>query len=496
MTQDPSTQTKITYQPDRLPKVICDEHPEWVDIYELAMRTAFNNIEYPAQPNWLPQLTCMPGQGYIWQWDSCFMTLYARYSNGLLPGMNNLDNLYRLQRDDGYISMAYDMNTNEEAYGERVNPPLYAWVEWEYFLATGDDARFAHILPILVKFFDWMKANRRRESCDLYWFEDSGSSGMDNSPRSGYIAAHLDGSDICHIDLACQQALTAKYLAEISGHLGKAELADRFRVEHRDLAQLINERHWCDRTGFYYDLFARAAREHRMNFVNHKTAASFWPILSDVADGEQVDCLIEHLLDPDEFWTLHPVPTLSRDDPNYDPTGGYWLGGVWAPTNYMIVKGLERKNRYGLARQVAVKHLEAMVAVAQDENFGSIWEAYAPEYYLPSTEKTYGQIARPNFVGWSGLGPIAMLIEQILGFRLNAVQNQVTWNISTPGQHGVENLLFNGKTLSLTCDGYHADGEKTSIAVTTTGTLTLAISLMYNREKTFELAAGEHVLKM
>lgn len=487
-------ESKIVYRPELLPGVVCDVHPEWVALHELAMRTAINNIEYPVQPGWLPQLTCMPGQGFIWQWDSCFMTFFARYANGLLPAMNNLDNLYRLQRDDGYISMAYDMSTDREAYGERINPPLYAWAEWEYFQVTGDDSRFVRVLPVLERFYQWVRANRRRPDSDLYWFEDSGSSGMDNAPRGGYIAAHGDGSDICYIDLACQQALSARCLARIADRLGEEALELCYREEHRALAELINERHWCQRTGFYYDLFSRSSRELRMNFLNHKTAAGFWPILSGVAGPAQINRLAEHLLDPAEFWTLHPVPTLSKDDPNYDPFGGYWLGGVWAPTNYMIARGLQQAGWHALAREIAVKHLAAMAAVMRDESFGSIWEAYAPDHCQPSHHKELGGLVRPNFVGWSGLGPLAMLIEQVFGLQFDAEANAVSWDIRTTGDHGVTNLRFNGGTLSLLCDGFHPDGRQTEVHVTTNRALTLNLMIANQREESFPLEPGEHRL--
>jgi hypothetical protein len=107
-----------------------------------------------------------------------------------MPGYNNLDNLYRMQDKRGYISMAYVIEKEKEAYGELINPPLYAWAEWQYYRATGDKGRLARCLPVLVKLYDWLKANRRREEIGLYWFEVPGASGMDNSPRGGH---YLDG---------------------------------------------------------------------------------------------------------------------------------------------------------------------------------------------------------------------------------------------------------------------------------------------------------------
>lgn len=352
--------TKYNNELEKLPKIICDANPDWVKMYYLAWETAFSNIEYPKKEGWLPQMTCMPGMGMIWQWDSCFMTFISNYSNGTISALNNLDNLYSVQREDGYLCMAYYIETGEPCYESRINPPLLAWAEWQHFLISGDNSRFERVLPSLVKYYNWIKANRRRNN-GLYWFEDSGSSGMDNSPRGVYFSTHLDGSDVSYIDLICQQALSAYCISKIAANIQNYEIERQFIEEYKDLYTLINKHHWNEKTGFYYDLFTRHNKHLKNNYVNHKTVAGFWPIISGVADNYQVNKLIEHLVNPDEFMTPHPVPTISKDDPNYNPLGGYWLGSVWAPTNYMIVKGLRQRKRYGLAREIAIKHLNAMM---------------------------------------------------------------------------------------------------------------------------------------
>ena len=448
-------------QKEALPRILFEARPDWVNLFNRAWEIAISNIYQPPFSDWKPQMTCMPGVDRIWVWDSCFMTFFSRYSNGLLPGMNNLDNLYRLQREDGFIAMAYDADTGLPSFGERINPPLFAWSELLYWRFTGDDSRFATVLPRLVRFFDWIKNNRRRKK-GTYWFEDSGSTGMDNSPRSGYFAEYLNGSDICHIDLAAQQALAAECLQKIANHMGNEPIADRFRMEHKELTALLDKYHWDERSGFYYDVFNMSSME-RLNFLNHKTAASFWPLVSGNADFRQADSLIKYLLDPEEFWTPHPVATLSRKDPNYDPEGGYWLGSIWAPTNYMISKGLHRHGRADVARNLAMKHLDYLSKVL--ESHDTIFECYAPEHARPAT-RSRGDFARSDFVGWSGLGPIAMLIEDIIGLDFDAPERRVTWNITMDGLHGlhgVENLLFLGAPVSLRCR--KSENQESSIVV-------------------------------
>lgn len=217
---------KYVYEKCALPRVVLSAEEKLTALFDYAFETAFRKVDYIEKAGWKPQLTCYPGIGIIWQWDSCFMTFITNYANGTLDAFNNLDNLYRLQREsDGYISMAYSIESEKEAYDTgRINPPLYAWAEWQHYVITGDASRFAAVAPRIEALYDYIEKNHRR-ACGLYWFDDPGSSGMDNSPRGEYPSAHLDGSGVCHVDLAGQQALTADRLAKIYAVLGDAEKA-------------------------------------------------------------------------------------------------------------------------------------------------------------------------------------------------------------------------------------------------------------------------------
>ena len=470
---------RFYYDKEKLPRPVLSGHEDWINLYYKAWETAFKNVEYIDKPGWKNLLTCMPGVGITWQWDSCIMTFITNYSNGTLTAFNNLDNLYRLRREsDGFMSMAYTIETEEPTYGERINPPLMAWSEWEHYLVTGDDSRFEEVLPALEGIYSFIENKRRRPSCDLYWFEDSGSSGMDNSPRAGYFADHLDGSDVCHIDLACQQALSAKCMAKIFAHLGNEEKKGFYEAEQKRICDLINERHWSDRASWYFDFFQRSERNQKVKFINSKTAAAFWTLLCGAAKFDRREAVKNHMFNVNEFYTKVPFASLSKDDPNYDPTGGYWLGGVWPPTNYAAIKGLCETGYRELARDATVKVLEAMCAVDADPSFGGIWECYAPEDHRPSTTEEGGYV-RDAFVGWGGLAPITLLIENIIGLEFNAEENTVTFNLHGRDACGLENMIFNGNNVSIVCREYQPFRGKTIIETEAEKPFKLVVNTKY-----------------
>ena len=477
-----------------LPEPVIEGKPEWVELYYKAWELAFQNIDYVKKEGWKPQLTCMPGVGIIWQWDSCFMTLITNYANGTLSALNNLDNLYRLRRQsDGYMSMAYRIEQEEPAYGERINPPLMAWAEWEAYLISGDSSRFEKVLPALEGFFDFIEKKRTR-NCGLYWFEDPGSSGMDNAPRGGYRSLELNGSDLCHIDLACQQALSAKCIAQMFEVLDNQEKTAFYRTEHQRICDLINRYHWSEKAQFYFDFFIRTTPDKKVKFLNTKSMASSWTLLCGAAQGKRGEKMIEHLFDPEEFYTKVPFASLSKDDPNYDSTGGYWLGSVWAPTNSAAIRGIAELGKPELAREAAIRYLDAICAVANDPTYGSIWECYAPEAYRPATAEA-GEMVRSDFVGWSGLAPITMLIENIIGLTFNAKENKVQFRLFPNRCCGLRNMHFNGNILSVECAKYVPIAGKSEIKVKSEKPFTLVVNTNYSwGENTIQVPAGEHIL--
>ena len=488
---------RFIYDRDKLPRPVLEGHEDWIDLYYKAWELAFRNVEYLNKPGWKDIMTCMPGVGITWQWDSCIMTFITNYSNGTLNALNNLDNLYMLRREsDGFMSMAYVIETGEPAYGERINPPLMAWAEWEHYLVSGDSSRFGEVLPALEGIYSFIENKRKRDTCGLYWFEDPGSSGMDNSPRGGYFAKHLDGSDVCHVDLACQQALSADRISRICDVLGLPDKAAFYRSEKARINALINYYHWSDRAGWYFDFFARDERGTKVKLINSKTAAAFWALLGGAADGERRSRMKDHMFDPGEFFTKIPFASLSADDPNYDRTGGYWLGGVWPPTNFAAVRGLCETGMRELARTAVVRMLEGMSAVARDPAFGGIWECYAPEEHRPATTED-GGLVRSEFVGWGGLAPVTMLIENVIGLRFDSSSNTVTFSLDGREKCGLENMVFSNNRISVKCTEYQSFRDQTVIETEAEKPFTLKVVTKYLWDPVLlDVPAGKHTFRV
>ncbi len=470
----------LTWNPDKenLPQPFLQEHPGWVDLYKRAFEIAFLKVQHGTPENgFVENYVDEAFSDKIFQWDTNFMMMFGRYSNGELPSIISLDNFYMAQDEEGWIGRELLESDGsslwpEDASGSvkaqcSINPPLFSWSEWQNFLVSGDAERFTKkingkpILQVLVDYFYWIKKNRTWEN-GLYWTTPF-ANGMDDSPRlfpegvpnwdwGGDFADICSHQDAAWIDISAQQAMNAYFIGKIAKQVGQAELAEEMKREHAELSDLINKLMWDDKDGFYYDL------DRDGELFKVKTPASFWPMAALVSSEEQTKRLVEeHILNPNEFWTQHHIPTVAFNEPLYKKDGGYWCGSIWAPTTYETIKGLEEQGYAELAHKVAYNHIQNLYWVYRETN--TLWENYQP-----SNTKEGGH-ARPDFVGWTGCGPIATLIENIMGIHLNAPDNSITWELFLTEEHGINNLNFGSNNINLKCSDRSTEADGVEITV-------------------------------
>jgi glycogen debranching enzyme len=476
---------------DKLPSPILDGRPDLVAMYWKCWELAFHNMKRP--PSGSPFVSNWSDPAFnqeIFQWDSVFILMFARYGNAAFPAIQTLDNFYCRQRANGFIGREIHWSDGLESfwYGPKdaVNPPLFSWAEVESFRLTGDKSRFAMVLPPLEHYVAWLNRDGDVVSANgthwqdygrraghsvhhLYWNTPLGS-GMDNTPRRG------NG----WVDMSCQMVIQYNNLATICDELGLGAKATAYRAQARDIGGRINRWCWNDEDGFYYDV-DNDGRQFRV-----KTLGGFWPMVAGVASPAQTARLVEHLRNEREFWRPCVFPTLSADEPLYRKDGGYWLGSVWAPTNFVIIKGLERCGQEDFATVATDRYLTAMAEVFR--NTGTIWENYAPEKpFRP------GNPAVAGLVGWSGDGPIALLIENMLGFRSDGVRHRLEWRLTRTDRHGIERLHVGSVTVSAVCAARPLATSPADLAVDNDAPLTLAVS-SGGQEHVFALPPGRHEL--
>jgi glycogen debranching enzyme len=264
------------------------------------------------------------------------------------------------------------------------------------------------------------------------------------------------------IDATLQQILAARQLLEMAKTLNRDSDITDIKTEYDFLTQFTNQRLWDENTAFYFD------RWRNGELSKTKSIGAYWALLADIVPPERQEKFIAHLRNPQEFNRPHRVPSLAADHPNYTVQGDYWRGSVWPPTNYMLLRGLSQVNENVLAHEIALNHLKNVTQVFRET--GTLWENYAPEKAAP------GKPAKDDFVGWSGLGPIAVLFEYVFGIRADVPKNQIVWDVRLLEEHGVKQYPFGTDgLLDLHCESRESENEEPQITVTSNVPVTIFV---------------------
>ena len=448
----------------KVPEIVADGDPLFPAFTRVAWSLAFDHI---TERQGAPQSPYMD-EGFapdrIWIWDTCFMALFGKYAPGLFPGIQSLENFYAPMLDGVRTTLPIHIPDN---------PPLFAWVEWEHWRHTGDKARLDSVFAKrrcpqrMFDVFENLKVGDRKpyqtsvfpvmwEKRPLGYVWTGGRSGMDNTPRGDFPPEVFDNDprylSILWIDAISQQALACRIIFEATGE-------DLWKSRFEDFAQTINDHYWDDEDGAYYDIRSFAPHEK----ARVLTPASFWPLLAGVVPMERARRLMAHLEDAEELGGIVPFPSVSRNSRHFSPDGRYWRGGVWLPTAYMCVQALESAGFAELADRLGEAVVRHQFETWRRYEPHTIWECYSPTEPKPSTgkfpEKPGNRGARPDFCGWSALGPINMMIENVIGIRCDGVRRRIDWRLHRQDRHGVRRLMFGGVTANLIRDGGRIEVE-------------------------------------
>jgi neutral trehalase len=428
--------------------------------------------------------------------EQVFSSFFLVYSNRIYAASNGLDALYAMQEPSGAIRSRYDIATGAPIFPkdnpEGLGLPLFAWAEYNLYHKTANKKRVKEVMSVLQKNFAWVEASFRREN-GLYGVPVS-ATGMENSPR---------GNALYLSDYNAAMAMNALYLSALGDILNDKEASFQFKRAYFSLKTRINTLMWNAEDGFYYDLDADGKQ------VKTKTVGGYWPLLAEIPNEERAERLIAHLKDPAAFGTEHPFPTLSVDHPDYDKRGCGYRGSVVPPFTYMIIKGLEKYNQYELARDCAIRHLYFVLdsmhqgdARDPDQEFDdseekrsrsgdqrpTVWEAYQPQNEGKAAWPEKPLWPRPQYLSYTGLSTVALMIENIVGLYISLPRKTVDWIIPNLEIMGIENLSLKRNLVTILSN---KSGRGWEIHMESEKLYYFTINVLGRKKKTLPIPSGK-----
>lgn len=358
---------------------------------------------------------------YQWLWDSCFHAIiYTHFS--VDNAKREILSLLSKQFENGLIPhMIYwekDQSTSFPVikWGKKdtsaiTQPPMVAYAVWAIYQKDKDKSFIKKVYPHLYHFYRYLLTERDPHGNQLIGIMNPDESGEDNSPRFdiplglppvhvlkenskrrlGLVAQNIE----CKFDAPfCMRNFfwvkdvpfnaiiveNLRRLSQIAASLGYSEDAVFFASEAENISLAMRKLMLED------DLFWSTFGESYQK-IKVKTWAIFAPLFAKIPTKKEAENLVKkHLLNPKEFWTKFPVPTVSISEPSFDPQG-FWRGPTWIATNWFIYKGLLNYGFLDVAEQIK----KTSVRLIQRSGFR--------EYFNPQTGQ--GQGAK-NFT-WGAL---------------------------------------------------------------------------------------------
>lgn len=418
------------------------------------------------------------GKHVLDQFESILSSFFLVYSNRNYPASKNIDYFYERQEADGAIRWKYDVKTNkpilDKKNPEGIGLPLFAWAEFNLYHKGANKRRIKEIMPTLQKYMEWIDKKFKQPN-GLYAVPHEAST-MFNSPRKGCVYP---------VDFNSCMAINVAHMSALGDILNDKELSFMYKKMYFSLKTRINSLMWDTETGFYHDLDKNEAR------LPQKTIAGFWPLLAELPNADRADTLIAHLSNPKTFGTEHPFPTLSVDSSDFKETGEGFRGSVLAPFNFMIIKGLEKYQRFAFARECAIRHLYFILEGLSPINTkqkGDLYEAYMPCKEGPASCRSEKEFPRKKFLHYIGLSTVALMIENVIGLNISLPRKTVDWIIPNLETMGIEKLSLKRNLITILSNKSNRGWE---IQMESEKLYYFTINILDQKKKTLPIPSGK-----
>ena len=287
----------------------------------------------------------------VWSWDQCFNALaLARLDSKLA-----WDQMLLMSDFQDEFGCYPDAVNDVEVIYNFTKPPIHGWTVSALLERTQPpEETLQTMYESLSRWTDWWLTYRVLPGEALPYYLHGNDSGWDNS------TAFDEGVPLMTPDLSAYLILQMNALAELANRLDKPDGADWRRKANHLQKSLLNEL-W---QGDHF-----AAKHASGKLVYSQSLLHHLPIvLAKLLPRNVLDALEENIAG---FLTDHGLATERPDSAAYQ-ADGYWRGPIWAPSTYLVVKGLETSGFNELARDVAERFCATCAASGFAENFDAL----------------------------------------------------------------------------------------------------------------------------
>jgi putative isomerase len=290
----------------------------------------------------------------VWSWDHCFNAM-ALWRDPIAAA-DQILTLFDHQDEFGALP---DYVNDVGVERNFVKPPVHGWtIGWLMDHDALPDGAAEALYEPLARWTDWWFEHRVYGDDGVPSYNHGNDSGWDNSTVFG------NGVPVQSPDLMAYLALQMLTLARIAGEMGRSEESATWESRARSAVKVLSGRFWVG------DRFVARHTESQQPIECDSLLTLMPLVLGDLLPQNQFDATVRRLLEGG-YLTDHGLATEPPQSPRYE-ADGYWRGPIWAPTTLLLVDGLHRGGRPGLAAEISRRFLALCTTAGMAENFDAV----------------------------------------------------------------------------------------------------------------------------
>jgi neutral trehalase len=283
-------------------------------------------------------------------------------------------------------------------------------------------------------------------------------------------------------------------MSALSDLLNDKDMSIRYKQKYFSLKTRINSLMWDAESGFYYDIDKYEKK------IMVKTIAGYWPLLAEIPNADKADRLIAKLSDPAFFGSDHPFPSVAINEESFQADGHGYAGSVFPHLTFMVIKGLERYQKYEFARECALRHLYFVLDSMSpdgDHHKGSLWEAYLPAREGPAlpppgipddADPARAEFPRKQYLAHTALSTISLMIENVVGLFVSLPRKTVDWVVPNMEIMGIENMSLKKNLITILAN---KSGRGWEIRMESEKLYYFTINIIGHKRKTLPIPSGK-----